>query len=66
MVSNQLLTIDIDTMNINLQHFHPKQVAPRKNHVAVMLGVYMLVHGGLDCDGEYLSDFRLYNTSRMC
>jgi hypothetical protein len=33
-----------------------KKVRPRRNHIAVVVGQYMFIHGGIDMSGEMLDD----------
>ena len=36
-------------------------VTPRKYHTAVIVGSYMIVHGGLDSKSNLLEDLGIYN-----
>ena len=38
-------------------------VEPRRNHIGVIVGRHLLVHGGIDTSGTYLSDIKILNLS---
>ena len=40
-------------------------VEGRRNHIAVIVGRYMIIHGGMNTEGEYLNDIKILNMTTM-
>jgi len=42
-------------------HCHGAFVEPRRYHAGIVVGKHMIIHGGIEASGEYLSDLKILN-----
>lgn len=62
---NDLFTFSTETKEWRLIKQSGAFVQARRNHVAVIFGRYMLIHGGINTYGEYLNDIKVLNLTNM-
>ena len=60
-VNESLCIFDITKNNFYYPDNIKNKIQPRKNHIGIGIGSTMLIHGGINNEGEFLNDLNIYD-----